>query len=72
MNRLRALALSAPLVAASALMSPPAALAQTMQMWVRESAADPAKLMIDLWNSRHDAKVELTAIPDNQVVFYLA
>ena len=36
-------------------------------MWVRESAADPAKLMTDLWNSNHADKIEVTAIPDNQV-----
>ena len=30
------------------------------------------KLMIDLWNSTHDDKIELTAIPDNQVVTKLA
>ena len=72
MKVLRALALCTPLAAAAALLPPTAALAQTMQMWVRESAADPAKLMIDLWNSSHDAKVELTAIPDNQVVTKLA
>lgn len=47
-------------------------LAQDLSMWVRESAADAGQLMIDLWNSSHDAQVELTAIPDNQLVTKLA
>ena len=46
--------------------------AETLSMWVRESAADPGKLMIDLWNSKHDNKIELTAIPDTQLVTKLA
>lgn len=46
--------------------------AETLTMWVRKSAADPAQLMVDLWNSGHDNKIELTAIPDNQVVTKLA
>tara|TARA_B110000238_G_scaffold78759_1_gene86707 strand:+ start:809 stop:1966 length:1158 start_codon:yes stop_codon:yes gene_type:complete len=41
-------------------------------MWVRESAADPGQLMVDLWNSGHSDKIELTAIPDNQLVTKLA
>lgn len=47
-------------------------LAQDLSMWVRESAADPGQLMVDLWNSTHDQKIELTAIPDNQLVTKLA
>lgn len=46
--------------------------AEDLTMWVRESAADPGKLMIDLWNSAHDNKITLTAIPDNQMVTKLA
>lgn len=46
--------------------------AQDLTMWVRESAADPGKLMVDLWNASHDAKITLTAIPDNQLVTKLA
>lgn len=46
--------------------------AEDLTMWVRESAADPGKLMIDLWNSSHDNKITLTAIPDNQMVTKLA
>ena len=41
-------------------------------MWVRESAADPGQLMVDLWNTSHDNKIELTAIPDTQVITKLA
>jgi multiple sugar transport system substrate-binding protein len=48
------------------------AFAQNLSMWVRESAADPGKLMVDLWNQTHDAQIELTAIPDNQLVTKLA
>ena len=69
----RALKATIPLLAASLIAAmPTGAFAQTLQMWVRESAADPAKLMTDLWNSTHDAKIEVTAIPDNQVVTKLA
>ncbi len=46
--------------------------AQALSMWVRESAADPGQLMVDLWNSTHDNKIELTAIPDTQVITKLA
>ena len=48
------------------------AFAQDLTMWVRESAADPGQLMVDLWNSSHEAQIELTAIPDNQLVTKLA
>ena len=46
--------------------------AEDLTMWVRESAADPGKLMVDLWNTSHEDKITLTAIPDNQVVTKLA
>ncbi len=46
--------------------------ADDLTMWVRESAADPGKLMVDLWNAGHENKITLTAIPDNQVVTKLA
>ena len=69
----RAFGIGVPLFSASLLaMLPTLAGAETLQMWVRESAADPAKLMTDLWNSNHEDKIELTAIPDNQVVTKLA
>ena len=48
------------------------AAAADLTMWVRESAADPGQLMVDLWNSGHANKIELTAIPDNQLVTKLA
>ncbi len=46
--------------------------AEDLSMWVRESAADPATLMVDLWNTSHANKITLTAIPDNQMVTKLA
>lgn len=46
--------------------------AETLSMWVRESAADPGQLMVDLWNTTHENKIELTAIPDSQVITKLA
>ena len=46
--------------------------AETLTMWVRESAADPGGLMVALWNSTHESQIELTAIPDNQLVTKLA
>jgi multiple sugar transport system substrate-binding protein len=46
--------------------------AEDLTMWVRESAADPGKLMVDLWNTNHENKITLTAIPDNQMVTKLA
>ena len=49
-----------------------ATMAEELSMWVRESAADPGQLMVDLWNSGHDNKITLTAIPDNQLVTKLA
>ena len=54
------------------LLTTSAAWAEDLTMWVRESAADPGKLMVDLWNSSHDDKITLTAIPDNQLVTKLA
>ena len=45
---------------------------EELSMWVRESAADPGQLMVDLWNAGHDSKITLTAIPDNQLVTKLA
>ena len=48
------------------------AFAEGLTMWVRESAADPGQLMVDLWNTGHPNKIALTAIPDNQLVTKLA
>lgn len=55
-----------------AMLSATAVHAEHLTMWVRESAADPGKLMIDLWNANHENKITLTAIPDNQLVTKLA
>ncbi|MEO8242451.1 MAG: sugar ABC transporter substrate-binding protein [bacterium] len=49
-----------------------ASYAEDLTMWVRESAADPGKIMVDLWNTSHPNKITLTAIPDNQMVTKLA
>ena len=49
-----------------------AAFADTMTMWVRASGTNAAQHMIDLWNSTHKDKIELTTIPDNQMVTKLA
>ena len=43
-----------------------------MTMWVRASGANAAAHLIDLWNSTHGDKIELTTIPDNQMVTKLA
>jgi len=61
------------IIAASLLaMSSTTALSAELSMWVRESASDPGQIMVDLWNASHDDKIELTAIPDNQLVTKLA
>jgi len=48
------------------------AYADTMTMWVRASGTNAAAHLIDLWNSTHGDKIELTTIPDNQMVTKLA
>ena len=48
------------------------ALADTMTMWVRASGANAAAHLVDLWNANHKDKIELTTIPDNQMVTKLA
>jgi multiple sugar transport system substrate-binding protein len=65
---LKRLALGASVLAAMTLPST----AETMTMWSRAAAAAPAQGMIDLWNSTHEDKIELTVIPDQQVVTKLA
>lgn len=64
--------LSAVAAASLALLGSGLASAAELSMWVRESAADPGKLMTDLWNASHDDQIVLTAIPDNQLVTKLA
>ena len=63
-------ALAATLIASSAFAT--AAYADTMTMWVRASGVNAATHIVDLWNSTHPDKIELTTIPDNQMVTKLA
>ena len=51
---------------------PGAAFAETLSMFARASSSNAAQHMIDLWNASHDDKIELTTIPDNQMVTKLA
>ena len=46
--------------------------ADTMTMWVRASGTNAASKLVDLWNATHADKIELTTIPDNQMVTKLA
>ena len=48
------------------------AFADTMTMWVRASGTNAAAHLVDLWNSTHPDKIELTTIPDTQMVTKLA
>ena len=72
MTRLNALGRRSLLAATMLGLLGSTAMAQNMTMWVRESAADPGQLMVDLWNAGHESQIELTAIPDNQLVTKLA
>ena len=63
-------ALAALLIGSSAVTTP--AFADTMTMWVRASGTNAATHLVDLWNSTHPDKIELTTIPDNQMVTKLA
>jgi multiple sugar transport system substrate-binding protein len=50
-----------------------ASFAETMSIWVRASAANAAQHMVDLWNAKNAGdKIEVTVIPDNQMVTKLA
>lgn len=71
MRMMTRLSLSAVLVSGAIAVAQPV-FAQPLSMWVRQSAADAGQLMIDLWNSTHVQQVELTAIPDTQLVTKLA
>ena len=51
---------------------PGAAFAETLSIWARASSSNAAQHMVDLWNASHEDKVELTTIPDNQMVTKLA
>jgi multiple sugar transport system substrate-binding protein len=47
--------------------------AENLSIWVRGSAANAAQHMVDLWNSKNAGdKIEITVIPDNQMVTKLA
>ncbi len=56
----------------AAIVLPTAAFAETLSIFARASSSTAAQHMIDLWNSGHDDKIELTTIPDNQMVTKLA
>ena len=63
-------AFAAALVASTAFAG--VASADTMTMWVRASGTNAAAHLVDLWNATHPDKIELTTIPDNQMVTKLA
>ena len=63
-------AFAAALIGSTALVG--AASADTMTMWVRASGTNAAAHLVDLWNAGHPDKIELTTIPDNQMVTKLA
>jgi multiple sugar transport system substrate-binding protein len=48
------------------------AFADSLTMWVRSSGTNAAAHLVDLWNQTHSDKIELTTIPDNQMVTKLA
>ena len=56
----------------AAVFAPATAYAETLSLWARASSSNAAQHMVDLWNSGHDDKIELTTIPDNQMVTKLA
>nr|WP_314262099.1 sugar ABC transporter substrate-binding protein [uncultured Devosia sp.] len=56
----------------TAVLGPVAAHAETLSIWARASSSNAAQHMVDLWNEGHDDKLELTTIPDNQMVTKLA
>ena len=56
----------------AAVFMPASAYAETLSLWARASSSTAAQHMVDLWNSSHDDKIELTTIPDNQMVTKLA
>lgn len=58
--------------AAAVLVGALPASATQLSMYVRASGADAAQGMVDLWNSDHADKIDITVIPDNQMVTKLA
>ncbi len=69
-SRTLAPTLALTLLASTAFTS--ASYADTLSMWVRASGVNAATHLVDLWNSSHPDKIELTTIPDNQMVTKLA
>ena len=63
-------AVAAALIGSTALSG--VATADTATMWVRASGTNAAAHLVDLWNATHPDKIELTTIPDNQMVTKLA
>ena len=57
---------------ASAAVMPSVVQAETLSIWARSSSSNAAQHMIDLWNASHEDQIELTTIPDNQMVTKLA
>src|SRR5215471_2162902 len=55
---------TALLIAASA----PVFAAETLTMWVRDSAATAAPNLVDLWNAGHDDKIKLVVVPASEMV----
>jgi multiple sugar transport system substrate-binding protein len=49
-----------------------AASADNLTMWVRASGTNAASKLVNLWNAGHPDKIDLTTIPDNQMVTKLA
>jgi multiple sugar transport system substrate-binding protein len=68
--RTTSIALAAFLIGSAAMATN--ALADKLTMWVRASGANAAAHLVDLWNSTHPDKIELTTIPDTQMVTKLA
>ncbi|AKR57462.1 hypothetical protein XM25_17070 [Devosia sp. H5989] len=68
----KALGLFALALGTSVIATLPALSAETLSIWVRASGANAAQHLVDLWNSGHEDKLELTVIPDNQMVTKLA
>jgi multiple sugar transport system substrate-binding protein len=58
--------------ASAAMLLPGSAFATDISMWVRASGANAAQHLIDLWNASHDDKINVTVIPDTQMVTKLA
>ncbi|MFZ1962823.1 MAG: hypothetical protein WAU78_05025 [Roseiarcus sp.] len=63
-------ALAAFLIGSTALATN--AFADNLTITVRASGANAAAHLVDLWNSNHSDKIELTTIPDTQMVTKLA